>query len=193
MYSMTSQLKTHRFLATVYKIWMMRHVDAPKDVSEALLKEWAKPRNAGTRRNAGKPKYILVTAVVNGRSARVTLVPAGGGRFRMQLNTALRKAARVDAGDSVSVELRLDRASRELPLPTDLRAGLKKYSKAKKAFDALTPAHQRHIIQCFDSAKSPEARQRRLERVIDVMLQRAFLHPPRRGDFAKRRRGKSGS
>ena len=28
-----------RFMATIYKIWMMRHVDVPEDVACALVKE----------------------------------------------------------------------------------------------------------------------------------------------------------
>jgi hypothetical protein len=176
---MTVPSKTHRFLATIYKIWMMRHVDVPEDVSTALITEMQKAGRGHVPRGAARPKYIPVLAIVNGRSARVTLVPAGGGRFRMQINTALRKAAGVDAGDLATVELRLDLASRSLPIPPDLRAGLKAFPKARRAFDELAPGHRRHFIQWFDSAKSSEARKRRLERAIDVLLERAFLRPRR--------------
>ena len=167
-----------RFLATIYKIWMMRHVDVPEEIAYALLKELA--RGAGSRNKPAKspaPKYIPVVAVVNGKSARATLVPAGGGRFRLQINTALRKAARADAGDLVSVELRLDRASRNLPAPPDLLAGLRSHPKAWKAFQSLAPGHRRHFIQWFDCAKSSEARSRRLNRALDVLLERALLRP----------------
>jgi Bacteriocin-protection, YdeI or OmpD-Associated/Domain of unknown function (DUF1905) len=182
---MTSTLKSQRFLATVYKIWMMRHVDVPEEVSAALLKQLAPTRMGKKKGIASKPKYIPAVAIVNGRSARVTLVPSGGGRYRMQINTALRKAAGVDAGDLVSVALRLDRDSRERPVPADLRAGLKKCPKAQMAFNDLTPAHRRHIIEYFDSAKSKEARQRRLERIVDMMLERALLQPKRRSRAAR--------
>ncbi|MGH9737381.1 MAG: YdeI/OmpD-associated family protein [Candidatus Acidiferrales bacterium] len=183
---MTGNGKDKCFLATIYKIWMMRHVDVPRGVSEALMKELGRGGRGSSKREPSKPKYIPVTAIVNGRSSRVTLVPAGGGRFRMQINTALRKAAQVDADDLVSVELRLDLASRELPVPPDFRKGLKEYPKAQRTFGALSPGRRRQIIQYFDSAKSPEARQRRLERVIDLLLERAFLSP-RRGSASRRR------
>lgn len=169
----------------------------PKDISAAPMRELAKARkskarrrngNGTTKRRAEKPKYIPVVAIINERSARVTLVPAGGGRFRIQINTALRKVAKADAGDLVSVELRLDLTSRDLPVPPDFRKGLKAFPKARKAFDALTPAHRRHIIEYFDSAKSLDARQRRLGRVIDLLLERAFLSP--RCGAASRRRGR---
>lgn len=202
---MPTYSRSRRFMGTVYKIWMMRHVDVPEDVSSALIKEMMKSRSRDSKRKSSiaadrqkrrrnaqrtvkngaaethtRPKYVPVVAVVNGRSARVTLVPAGGGRFRMQINTALRKAARVDAGDVVSVELRLDLASRELPVPQDLRAGLKAVPKAWKAFEQLASGHRRHFIEWFDSAKSAEARQRRLDRAIDVLLERALLKPANR-------------
>jgi uncharacterized protein YdeI (YjbR/CyaY-like superfamily) len=95
----------------------------------------------------------------------------------MQINTALRKAARADVGDVVGVELRLDLSSRNLPIPPDLRAGLKPHPKAWKAFEALTQGHRRHFIEWFDSARSAGARGRRLDRAIDLLLKRALLRP----------------
>jgi len=59
-----------RFMATIYKIWMLRYVDVPEEISRALKDEY------------GKKKYIPVTAIVNARSTRTTLTPAGAGRFR---------------------------------------------------------------------------------------------------------------
>jgi len=167
-------------MATIYKIWMMRHVDVPEEIGRALAKE------------VGKKKHIPVIAVVNGKSARVTLVPAGGGRYRLHLNTALRKAVRADAGDVVSVELRIDRESRDLPVPPDLRAGLRKHPKVWKAFEDLAPGHRRHFILWFDSAKSAAARERRLARAVDALLERALLRLPVRGGGRGKARGQGG-
>jgi hypothetical protein len=197
--------RTLRFQATIYRIWMMRHIDVPDDVARELQRQMRGGNVDGVRRrqsnqsrnasaakqaqekwtgsgksnranvNAQQPKYIPVFAVVNGKLARTTLVPAGGGRFRMQINTALRKAARADVGDLVGIELRLDRKSRELPVPADLRAGLKSHPKAWKAFQALAPGHRRHFISWFDSAKSASARSRRFGRAVDALLERAML------------------
>src|SRR5579863_1717469 len=179
-----AQPARQRFQATIYRIWMMRHVDVPDDAADALVNEITERAGARGRRRktakSGKPKYIPVVASVNGKTARVTLVPAGGGRYRMQINTALRKAAHADVGDVVGVELRLDRASRSLPVPSDLKVGLKRHPKARKAFEALAPGHRRHFIEWYDSAKSAEARRRRLERAIDVLLERALLRPVKR-------------
>jgi hypothetical protein len=178
--------QSHKFLATIYKIWKMRHVDVPPETADALIKQFhaGKLASATAKRKPphsakpARPKYIPVVAIVNGRSARVTLTPGGGGRYRIQINTALRKAARADAGEVVSVELRLDLASRELPVPADLRAALKQHPKARQAFEELPSGHRRHFIAWFDAAKGTDTRIRRLGRAIDFLLERALLRPP---------------
>jgi hypothetical protein len=178
---------TKKFPATIYKIWMMRHVDVPAAVADALVAQLRgnKANRAGNARKAantsrkpGKPKYVPVVAIVNGCSARVTMMPAGGGRHRIQLNTALRKAARADVGDVVRVELRLDRASREEPVPADLRLALKQNPAARRAFDEFTTGHRRHFIKWFDSAKGTDTRIRRLGRAMDFLLARALSRKP---------------
>jgi uncharacterized protein YdeI (YjbR/CyaY-like superfamily) len=91
----------------------------------------------------------------------------------MQLNTALRKAARADAGDEVSVTLRLDRESREPTVPADLRVALKQNPEARKVFEELSTGHRRHIVDWFDSARGMDTRIRRLGFTIDFLLKRA--------------------
>jgi hypothetical protein len=157
--------KAHCFQATVYRIWMMRHVDIPEDVAAALEKE------------SGKKNHIPVIAIVNGRSVRTTLFPAGGGRYRMQFNTELRKAARADAGDLVGLELRLDGESREMPLPPELSAVLKDHPKAWRAFEDLPPGHRRQVLLFYSRAKSKRARGKSALRIVDHLLERALLNP----------------
>jgi hypothetical protein len=176
---MASKSKPARFMATIYKIWLMRHVDVPDEIAGALAKQMCGARVSGTRRKQTRPKYIPVVSFVAGKSTRTTLVPAGVGRYRMQINTAQRKAAGADAGDAVNVELRIDLASRAVPLPADMRAALAKHPKARKVFQEMPPGHRRQFIMWFDSAKSAAARQRRLDRAIDHLVERALLRPRR--------------
>jgi hypothetical protein len=182
MKAKTKSRPTQRFVATIYKLWIMRHVDVPDQVARSLAKELAEDAKQKRRKRGGrsneKPKmvrtkHIPVLATVSGQQARVTLVPAGGGRYRMQLNTALRKAARADAGDEVSVALRLDRESREPAVPADLRAALKENPEARKVFEKLSTGHRRHIVDWFDSARGMNTRIRRLGFTIDFLLKRA--------------------
>jgi hypothetical protein len=152
-----------RFLATIYKIWMLRYVDVPEDIGRALEKE------------SGKKKHIPVIAIVNGRSTRTTLVPAGGGRYRLQFNATLRKAARADVGEVAGVELRIDRDSRELPILPDLQVALKTHPAQRKVFEKLGVGTRRQFLMYLSKAKSPEVRRKRIARLMDVLLERSLL------------------
>ena len=163
-----------RFLATIYKIWMMRHVDVPDEVARALAKQMGSGR-PGKGSKKAKPKYIPVVAIVSGKSSHTTLVPAGGGRYRLQINTTLRKAAHADVGDVIRVELRLDRGPRPLPVPPDLQAALKRRAILRKEFERLTPRLRRWYLLWLAQARGPAARERRLKRAIEVLLERALL------------------
>jgi Bacteriocin-protection, YdeI or OmpD-Associated/Domain of unknown function (DUF1905) len=168
--------KSASFLASIYRIWMLRYVNVPKEVIAAL---------ADDVRTKDRRKYIPVVARVNGCCVRTTLLPAGGGSHRLQFNAQLRKASRADVGDVVRVEISIDRGPRELPVPADLRDGLKRHPKAWKAFEGAPPGLRRQIVKWMDSAKGQSTRMRRIEILIDRMLERAILRPQRSGGRAK--------
>ena len=157
-----------RFLATIYKIWMLRYVDVPEDIGRALEKE------------SGKKKHIPVIAIVNGRSTRTTLVPAGGGRYRLQFNATLRKAACADVGEVAGVELRIDLESRELAIPPELQAAFKTHPVQRKIFKKMGPGSRRQFILYLNRAKSPEVRRKVIARLMDILLERALLGSKRR-------------
>jgi Bacteriocin-protection, YdeI or OmpD-Associated/Domain of unknown function (DUF1905) len=168
--------RNQEFLATIYRIWMMRYVDVPEAVVSALRQNAEAPQRGKARRRS-KANYIPVIATVNGRSVQTTLLPAGGGRYRMQFNAELRKAAQADAGDAVTVQLVFDPGSRDLRLPPDLCAVLKQHPKAQNAFEHLPPGHRRQILKWLATVKSERARMKSIDVVIDRMLERAILKP----------------
>ena len=170
---------SRQFLATIYKIWMLRYVDVPEGIGLALAKEYAaatkSPKRKGGSSKSGKtlPKHIPVVATSNHRSTRTTLVPGGAGRYRLQVNATLRKAAHADVGEIIGVSLKLDLASRDLPVPPELEAALKARPRLKKEFDLLTPAGRMQFLR-FYSAKSPDVRKKRLVRLLEVLSDRAL-------------------
>jgi hypothetical protein len=146
-----------RFMAMIYRIWVLRHVDVPEEIGRALAKAWSgQPARGG---KPATPKYIPVVAAVNARSARTTLVPAG---------------------DWIGVELRLDLKPRSASVPADLQATLRTHPTARKAFGKLPPGHRRQFLAGLQGAKGPQARKRRLEKAIDHLLERPLLCPPPR-------------
>ncbi len=163
---MVPKLRTpqaHRFQAIIYKIWLLRYVDVPDEVGRALAQE------------SRRQKHIPVVAMASGRSARTTLVPAGGGRYRLQLNTALRKAARADVGELIGIELCLDRKSRTLPVPDDLRQALRTRPKARTALEKMGPGTRRQLLLWLGKTKSASVRAKRIARVLDILTERALL------------------
>jgi hypothetical protein len=161
----SSKLKSRRFLATIYRIWMLRYVDVPEEVGRALEKE------------SGTKKHIPVVAMVNGRSTRTTLVPAGGGRYRLQFNATLRKAARADVGEVAGIELKIDREPRDLPVPPELEAALKSRPKLRKEFERLPPGGRVQFLRFVLQAKAAATREKRVKRLLEVLLERSLLRP----------------
>jgi hypothetical protein len=166
-----------KFLATIYKIWMLRYVDVPEEIGVVLAKEFGAA--SGSRSKKALPKHVPVVATSNGRSTRTTLVPGGAGRYRLQVNATLRKAARADVGEIIGVSLKIDVASRELPVPPELATALKARPRLKREFDTLTTAGRMQFLRWF-SAKSPVVRQKRLARALEVLLERAVLRTRKR-------------
>jgi hypothetical protein len=176
--------RSHRFLATIYKIWILRHVSVPDEMASALIREMrhhdaSRPAKAGGSAKAA-PKHIPVVATVNRLSVQTTLVPAGGGKYRLILNTELRRAGGAEAGDVIGVELRFDPNSREVDVPGELRAGIARNSVARKEFERLPPGHKRQLARFYLKAKSESARARAIEKTIEHLRERALLRPPAR-------------
>jgi hypothetical protein len=152
---------------------MMRHVDVPEQISRALEKE------------SGKRRHIPVVATVAGKSRRTTLVPAGGGRYRLQIHTEQRKAAQADAGDLIGVSVRYDAESRDVAVPAELRAVLKEHPKARREFERLPAGHKRQLMLYYLKAKSAKAREHATARIVDHLLERAILGTGKRGSKRK--------
>jgi hypothetical protein len=159
---------------------MLRYVDVPKDVARALQKEYARTGSEARGAKTERGKYIPVVAIVNGRSTRTTLTPAGAGHYRLQFNATLRKAAHADVGDAVGIELKLDRESRELPIPPELAAGLKRRPLLRKEFDRLPPGGRMQFLRFLLKAKAPATRAKYTKRVLEILLERALLRPRRK-------------
>jgi hypothetical protein len=174
----SSAVRFQPFLATIYKIWMLRYVDVPEDVGLTIAKEYAAATKPANRGKKALPKHIPVVATSNNRSTSTTLVPGGAGRYRLQVNATLRKAARADVGEVIGISLKIDLASRDLPVPPELAAALKSRPRLKKEFDRLTAAGRMQFLRWF-SAKSPEVRKKRLPRALEILTERAVFRKPK--------------
>jgi len=154
---MRTSLSQHRFVATLYKSGINRCIDVPEEISRAL----------------GAKGYIPVFVSVQGLIVRTTLIPAGNGQHRLFIDGKIRKKLGVDAGSLIGIVLRRDKKPRELAVPADVTAALRKTPGAQKAFEAITPALRREFLRWVLNAKRSETRAKRIARAIPILIERA--------------------
>ncbi|KQS11289.1 hypothetical protein ASG04_03425 [Curtobacterium sp. Leaf183] len=115
---------------------------------------------------SGKRPAVVVT--LNGAYTYRSTVGVMGGQYLVPLSAAHRAASGVAGGDSVEVTLVVDTAPREVPLPEDLVAAMSS-AGVRAAFDALSNSRQRALAAPVEQAKSPETRQRRIDKAVETL------------------------
>ena len=115
----------------------------------------------------GGGKRAKVTVTLQGYTYRST-VAVYGGDFFLPLAAVHREAAGVKAGQPVQVTVELDTAPREVEVPKDLAAALKK-AGARAAFDALAFTHRKEHVRAIEEAKAPETRARRIDKAVAMV------------------------
>jgi hypothetical protein len=113
----------------------------------------------------GQSKRPAVRVTINGHTYRST-VAVMGGKFMLGVSAENRAAAGVAAGDRLDVDLELDTAPREVAVPSDLAAALKRDKEAKRFFDRLSYSRKQRIVLSVEGAKAAETRQRRIDKSV---------------------------
>ncbi len=127
-------------------------IEVPSGVMEAL--------------GAGKKPPVRVT--IKGYTYRSTVATVSG-KPMVGVSEEVRTNAGVAGGDTVDVDMELDTAPREVEVPADLARALARNAKARKAFDGLSYSNKRRFTMAIQDAKSPETRQRRIEKTIETL------------------------
>jgi hypothetical protein len=117
-----------------------------------------------------------VVVKLGGHSYRSTIA-AMGGTVCVPLRRSNREAAGLEGGETVTVELALDTATREVAPPRDLVAALRAAPPAWERWRELSFTHQREHVEAIEGAKRPETRARRIANAVAMLRGR----PSRRG------------
>ena len=113
-------------------------------------------------------KRFPVLATVNGYTWR-TSVARMRGEFLVGLNKEVRTGAGVQAGDTVSLELRLDAQPRTVEVPPALAEALDADPEAKTTFEGLAFTHRKEFARWIEEAKRAETRARRVTQALDMI------------------------
>jgi len=159
---MDSAERPYVFAAKIEKIWIMRVIDIPRDIGKAI------------RKMAGEhSKHLPVHGWIEGLAFQNTLVPRGGGNYRMHVHSRIWRKLRIDAGAAVEVTMLLDSEPREVVVPPDLAGELAETPRALATFNQLTASLRRHLIQYVETAKQSRTREKRIQLIVKRMLERS--------------------
>ncbi|HEY4122474.1 MAG TPA: YdeI/OmpD-associated family protein [Byssovorax sp.] len=147
-------------------------VDVPTRVTRALGK--------------GSGRVPVVLTAGGGGPVQSTLVPRGGGAHKVFLNADTRGDAGAKLGGEVTIAVRFDDDARDVDVPGDVSAALRE-AGALATFLAQTPAKQRHILDWVDEVRSDDARERRVAKVVERMLEVAEKRADRAAAREKKR------
>jgi uncharacterized protein YdeI (YjbR/CyaY-like superfamily) len=93
----------------------------------------------------------------------------------------VKKAARLNV-EGVKAPRTVKRPKKEIPMPADLAAALKKNAKARGTYEGFSPGHRREYLEWITEAKTEETRKKRLATAIEWMAE----GKPRMWKYAKR-------
>ena len=115
---------------------------------------------------AGKRPPVRVT--IGSYTYRTTIAPMGG-QFWIPVSAENRAGAGINAGDELDVAIEIDTEPREVVVPDDLMVALDADPTVKQAFEKLSYSNKRLHVLSVEDAKTPETRQRRVEKVITTL------------------------
>jgi hypothetical protein len=160
------------FSGKIYKVGIIRYVDVPVDVSQAI--------------GEGE-SHVPVAGEVEGVPVRTTMVSRGNGCYRLAIHGDIRKKLRADAGTVIEVAIQRDEEPREPVLPPALVLALRNAPRAQAEFRSMTTALRRQVVRYLTSVKQ----QSTLERRVTAMVRRLEQRNAARRLKTKRRSGKS--
>lgn len=149
-------MSVRSFTAKIAKIGVNPYVPVPASILKTILLE------------AGKTKGpIPIKGQLNGYPFIQTLVRYSG-KWRLYLNTPMRRNAGIDVGDLAKLKIEYDPKPRSEPMHPKLKKALKQNKEALLIFKNLPPHYQKEITRYLNSLKTEES--------VDRNINKAMLH-----------------
>ncbi len=133
------------------------YIEIPIDIAQKL-----KPGNKKSFRVKGK----LDSYVIKG----IALLPMGGGRFIMAINSTMRKNIGKRKGAILNVQVEVD--NRKYELNAELLKCLRDEPRAFSFFKSLPPSHQNYYSKWVESAKTEITSTKRIAQTVTAMSKR---------------------
>jgi len=150
-------MQSHTFEAVIYQIGINRCVDIPESLSNSM----------------SSSGFVAINILLNNQKYQTTLIPRGGGRHRLFLNSTVRKMLYADTGDKVKICIEPDPAAGEISEPTFLTRFLNRHKVADDIFRKLTPSQRREIIRYVQNAKTEFTRKKYLQHLLRILIEKS--------------------
>jgi hypothetical protein len=119
---------------------------------------------------AGKDKGAIPVQLKIGGTDFIQNLVKYSGKWRLYLNTPMRKAAGKDVGDIIDIQIDFDPKPRTTPMHPKLKKVFKENKEAKVAFNKLSPSRQKEILRYINFLKSEESVDKNIQRVISHLI-----------------------
>ncbi len=140
-------MSTIRFKAKLFKIGAWTLLKLPTSASAKL------PSRAMT----------MVKGTINGSHFKTVLEPDGKGSHWFKVDEVMRKAAKTNTGDTVTLEIEPTKEWVEPDVPADLKKALTAVPQAHSLWRDITPNARWDWIRWIRAVKTPETRQKHIE------------------------------
>lgn len=114
----------------------------------------------------GRKGRVPVEGTINGFPFRTSAFPTGDGSHHIQVDAAMRKSARVEAGDTAAFAITPATDDVKVEAPPALTAALDAHAGAKAQWDAITPKAREAWVQWISDAKREETRTKRVHQTV---------------------------
>jgi len=142
------------FSARIRKIGINPYVLVPAPVLKSLFSQ------------AGKDKGAIAVKITLGGNEFIQNLVKYKGKWRLYLNTPMRKSAGIDVGDIANINILFDPTPRSIPIHSKLKHALEKNKIATAAFGKLSPSRQKEIMRYINALKTDESVERNIKKVI---------------------------
>jgi hypothetical protein len=112
---------------------------------------------------------VIIEGAVNGVRFRVVLQPDGQGSHWFKLNKATCQTARIETGDTVTLEIKLSKEWPEPKLTPDVEKALAADPQAHARWMDTTPMARWEWLNWMGSVKLPKTRRERPEKLCSML------------------------
>jgi Domain of unknown function (DUF1905)/Bacteriocin-protection, YdeI or OmpD-Associated len=121
----------------------------------------------------GKTGHIPVVGTANGVDLKKTnILPSNNQEHCLALNAEVRKAAQLEVGDEVTLQLALDLEPRDFVLPDDFAIILEEQPEIKATFERLPNWWRKYVITDLEKTKNIDTRARRIAKYMEEIVER---------------------